>query len=133
MSAQDQSTCPFCHLEREPVAQNDLALAFPDGYPLTPGHTLVIPRRHVAGYFEMSAAEHAAIQQLLGRVREGLMDEDRRIIGFNIGVNVGRDAGQTIFHCHVHLIPRRRGDVEVPRGGIRRFWPGHQPYLDGEE
>jgi diadenosine tetraphosphate (Ap4A) HIT family hydrolase len=85
---------------------------------------LILPRRHVAGYFDLDATEDAAIRGLLTKVRSDILGLDPGIEGFNIGINVGEVAGQTIFHCHVHLIPRRRGDVASPRGGVRAVIPG---------
>lgn len=121
----DPSSCLFCSLPRERViAENDSALAIRDGFPVTPLHTLVIPKRHVTDYFGLSAGELDACNALLQRLRRELLESDPNIDGFNIGMNCGETAGQTIFHCHIHLIPRRRGDVENPRGGVRHLIPG---------
>jgi diadenosine tetraphosphate (Ap4A) HIT family hydrolase len=92
------------------------------------GHTLILPRRHVASYFDLAGAEHGAIQTLIEAVRIDILARDPGIQGFNIGINVGEIAGQTIFHCHVHLIPRRVGDVANPRGGVRAIIPGKALY-----
>ena len=121
-------TCPFCSLDRELIAENELAVAFRDGFPVTPSHTLVIPKRHVADYFDLYQPEFNAINQLLAKIKDELIFADASITGFNIGINSGEDAGQTIFHCHVHLIPRRKGDVEKPRGGVRGVIPEAQSY-----
>ena len=94
------------------------------GFPVTPQHTPVIPKRHVADYFQLEEEELAAIQILLKIIRGKILETDRQVEGFNIGWNVGEVAGQTIFHAHVHLIPRRPDDVENPRGGIRHLIPG---------
>jgi ATP adenylyltransferase len=113
--------CPFCDYFKngdKPV-ENDHAFGKPDEYPVTEGHTLIIPIRHVAGFFDLTKKEHEAVQELLTMRKKQLTEEDQTIEGFNIGVNAGAAAGQTIFHCHVHLIPRRKGDVHDPRGGIR--------------
>jgi len=121
-------TCPFCSLDRELIAENELAVAFRDGFPVTPLHTLVIPKRHVADYFDLYQPELNAINQLLAKIKDELIFSDASITGFNIGINSGENAGQTIFHCHVHLIPRRKGDVEKPRGGVRGVIPEAQNY-----
>jgi len=117
--------CLFCNLPDTVtiVDENALAVAFYDAFPVTEYHTLVIPRRHVADYFELSAEEAEAVRALLQRQRERLLQRDETISGFNIGVNVGADAGQSIFHVHVHLIPRRKGDMPDPRGGVRGVIP----------
>ena len=121
--------CIFCELPTDRiVCENELALVIPDGFPVTEGHSLVIPKRHVADYFELFQPELNAIQALLRETRLKLLDEDPSIKGFNVGVNAGKPAGQTVFHCHVHLIPRRKGDVESPRGGVRGVVPGKQSY-----
>lgn len=120
--------CPFCSLDRELIAENELAVAFRDGFPVTPLHTLVIPKRHVADYFDLYQPEINAINQLLAKIKDALIAEDASITGFNIGINSGESAGQTIFHCHVHLIPRRDGDVEDPRGGVRGVIAEKQKY-----
>jgi ATP adenylyltransferase len=122
-------TCLFCTLPEERiVSSNSLALAIRDGFPVTEGHTLIIPKRHVADYFGLFQPEINAINRLLAEQKEKLQKEDGMIEGFNIGMNCGESAGQTIFHCHIHLIPRRVGDVENPRGGIRHLIPGRGNY-----
>jgi len=122
-------TCPFCNdIDGRFVESNELAGAFLDGYPVTEGHTLVIPRRHVADYFDLSQAELNSMRQLLHSQKRSLQTIDPGITGFNIGINVGEDAGQTVFHCHIHLIPRRKGDVDNPKGGVRGVIPGRQRY-----
>jgi len=89
---------------------------------------LAIPRRHVADYFDVRQPERNAIQRLLEEERARLHERDPAIAGFNVGINAGEAAGQTVFHCHVHLIPRRVGDVENPRGGVRGVVPGKQDF-----
>jgi ATP adenylyltransferase len=125
-------SCLFCELQvsdrRRIVAENDLAYAIRDGFPVTEGHTLFIPKRHVQDYFGLSKSEVDAINELMFQQRNQLMIDDSSVEGFNIGMNCGEVAGQTIFHCHVHLIPRRRGDVENPRGGIRHVIAGRGFY-----
>jgi diadenosine tetraphosphate (Ap4A) HIT family hydrolase len=122
----DMGTCPFCDVE-EAVLSNALAYARFDKYPVNPGHLLILPRRHVPGYFEASASERAALIELLDAGKT-LLDQRFRPDGYNIGVNVGATAGQTIMHLHLHLIPRYRGDVAEPRGGVRGVIPARQTY-----
>ncbi len=120
--------CKFCNRENiEIIAENELAIAFFDACPVSEGHALVIPKRHVETYFEATPEEHGAISQLVGAVKD-MLDEELNPDGYNIGSNVGPAAGQTIFHFHVHIIPRYRGDVEDPRGGVRKVIPNnHYP------
>lgn len=99
-----------------------------DGFPVTPMHMLVIPKRHFGEYFDIHQPEVNAIQDLLKKGRELAQKKDKSISGFNIGINSGQSAGQTIFHCHTHLIPRRNNDVSDPRGGIRHTIPGKGYY-----
>ena len=120
--------CIFCQvLKDEIVAESDLCLAFYDRYPVSPGHMLIIPKRHVASYFELTDEEVKAMQTMLFEMKE-VVQELYKPDGFNIGVNVGEAAGQSIFHVHMHLIPRYTGDVEYPRGGVRGVIPEKQNY-----
>lgn len=121
--------CIFCNLDqnREILAENDLAIAFYDAYPVNPGHTLIIPKRHVANYFELTEEECVAIQALLKIVKD-TVEEKFHPDGYNIGVNVNEAAGQSVFHVHMHLIPRYIGDVENPKGGVRGVIPAKQKY-----
>ena len=122
-------TCPFCTLsETKIVDSNEFALVFYDSYPVTKYHTLIIPRRHVADYFELTKEEVDAMQELLYFQKNRLLKSDTSITGFNIGINVGEDAGQSIFHVHMHLIPRRNGDMKEPKGGVRGVIPEKQKY-----
>jgi diadenosine tetraphosphate (Ap4A) HIT family hydrolase len=123
------SECPFCELlSTEWIASSESSVAFYDRYPISPQHTLVIPRRHVGSIFDLSEPELANLWQLVATVRLQLIaTTDAR--EFNIGINDGLAAGQTVMHAHIHVIPRRKGDVEDPRGGIRwtipekaRYW-----------
>lgn len=117
-------SCPFCDLPTDRVVvQNALALAFRDGFPVTEGHSLVIPRRHVVDYFGLTAEEVLACNELLHMLRKQIQAADPSVTGFNVGMNAGHDAGQSVFHCHIHLIPRRSGDVANPRGGVRHVIP----------
>ena len=123
------AVCVFCNEAKgRLVEENELALAFMDGFPVTEGHTLIIPKRHVSDYFDLYQPELNAIHQLLQSRKSALQDADPSIKAFNVGVNAGREAGQTVFHCHIHLIPRREGDVEEPRGGVRGVIPSKQKY-----
>lgn len=121
--------CLFCSLADERViASNALAYAIRDGFPVTEGHTLVIPKRHVEDYFGLTEDELLACDALLRQAKEELQVRYPDVAGFNIGINAGEAAGQTIFHCHIHLIPRRVGDVDEPRGGVRHVIPGKGSY-----
>ena len=124
------SDCIFCHIQTEKdfIESNELVLAFYDAYPVTKYHTLIIPKRHVANYFELDKLELEAIYKLLHKQKVRLQKMDNLITGFNIGINIGEDAGQTIFHVHVHLIPRRSGDMQEPKGGVRGVIPSKQKY-----
>ena len=117
--------CIFCLEQDLPIVEeNELALAFRDRFPVTEGHTLIIPKRHAVTYFELTEAEVLAVNTLLHSQKSQIQAEDSSVVAFNIGINAGEAAGQTVFHCHIHLIPRRDGDVENPRGGIRHTIPG---------
>lgn len=96
--------------------------------PVTERHALIVPRRHVQDYFALTSEELLACDDLLRQARELVLASDPSVEGFNVGANVGEVAGQTIFHCHIHLIPRRSGDVENPRGGVRHLIPGKGAY-----
>jgi len=121
--------CVFCNLDESRIEiENDLALSFKDLYPVTNGHTLVIPKRKVQSFFDLTEEETVAMFELLHLQKEDLKNKDSSITGFNIGINDGEDAGQTIMHCHIHLIPRRSGDMEDPRGGVRGVIPEKQSY-----
>lgn len=122
-------TCVFCDLPIDRfIDETELSLVFRDAFPVTNLHTLIIPKRHVADYFDLSEAERSDIQTLLLKHKQLIEQVDNTVSGFNIGVNVGASAGQTVFHVHTHLIPRRDGDVESPRGGVRGVIPAKQAY-----
>jgi diadenosine tetraphosphate (Ap4A) HIT family hydrolase len=124
MSDSTKTDCPFCNLDPTRIqAENNLAIATADAFPVSPGHTLVLARRHVSDFFELSAAEVAAVFELVFEMKRRLAAEHHPG-GFNVGVNVGPVAGQTVMHVHVHLIPRFPGDVAEPRGGVRNVIPG---------
>lgn len=123
-----EENCIFCSLERKVIIENELAIAFFDKFPVTNNHILIIPKRHCKDYFELSQPEFNAMHRLVHELKNQLMKQDSTITGFNIGFNSGKDAGQTIFHCHMHLIPRRKGDVQNPKGGVRGVIPNKQNY-----
>ena len=121
--------CPFCNQERlEIIARSQNFFVIYDKTPVTPGHSLIIPDRHIADALELSPAEINEVWGLVQKMRRKLLEDDPSISGFNLGFNSGVDAGQTIFHVHIHLIPRRHGDVEKPRGGVRGVIPARQNY-----
>ena len=122
--------CPFCleKTQARVVLEEGTVWAIPDLYPVTPGHHLVVPRRHVPSYFEMTEEERCDADRLLVRLREQILASDRTVQGFNIGMNCGPVAGQTVAHAHIHLIPRREGDVDNPRGGVRGCVPEKMNY-----
>jgi ATP adenylyltransferase len=121
--------CPFCKINPavEILAETTGALAILDSFPVNPGHTLIIPRRHVAGYFDLSEEEQQQLWSLLNTVKE-ILQHRFHPDGFNVGINVGEMAGQSVMHVHIHLIPRYKGDVPEPRGGVRGVIPGKQKY-----
>lgn len=122
-------SCLFCEIPPERViASNELAYAIRDGFPVTPLHSLVIPKSHKIDYFSLSKDELLACDQLLRTLKEEIQSTDPVVTGFNIGLNAGESAGQTVFHCHFHLIPRRDGDVDEPKGGVRHVIPGKGHY-----
>jgi ATP adenylyltransferase len=123
------TTCPFCNLEDDQVLLSaSTAVVIRDGFPVTEGHSLVIPHRHVESVFDLTEEELQDLGELSSDVRRRLLDSDDTIEGFNVGVNDGTVAGQTVPHCHVHIIPRRAGDVANPRGGVRHVIPGMGDY-----
>lgn len=121
--------CPFCKAEsdREIIASSSLSVAFFDGFPVSPGHALIIPKRHVSSFFDLSKEEQQDLLNLAERVKR-IVEERYHPDGYNIGINVGEAAGQSIFHVHMHLIPRYKGDVPNPRGGVRGVIPSKQNY-----
>ena len=126
--------CLFCRIqqpgyEKEIVDENEFFIATRDSYPVTPLHTLIIPRRHFASYFEMNEDEQATVFDILKSQKNQIQEIDPTVTGFNVGCNDGTDAGQSIFHLHFHLIPRRQGDIENPQGGVRGVIPAKQKYV----
>jgi len=119
--------CPFCRAPNI-VIENELAFADYDSYPASPGHCLVITRRHVAEYFQATAEEKVAIWELVDEVKT-IIDKEYNPDGYNVGVNIGAAAGQSVPHVHIHMIPRYKGDVETPQGGVRGVIPHKQKYI----
>jgi diadenosine tetraphosphate (Ap4A) HIT family hydrolase len=118
--------CPFCN-PKKIVFSNALAFAMYDKYPVSSGHMLIIPKRHVANFFDTTLEEKLAIFEIIDQCKRKL-DEERSPDGYNIGINCGKAAGQTIFHVHVHLIPRYEGDLDNPQGGVRGVIPDKRVY-----
>ena len=125
----DTIGCPFCNLNPKVglVCESATAVAFFDGYPVSKGHTLIIPKRHVASYFDLTNHEQQALWLVVNHCKK-LLTERFNPDGFNVGINVGEAAGQSVFHVHIHLIPRYKGDVENPKGGVRGVIPTKQKY-----
>ena len=122
--------CLFCNIKESGVAhENDFAYASFDSYPVSKDHCLIIPKRHIKDYFELSKEELIACDKLVKIVKDEIINKDQSVKGFNLGTNIGKVSGQSIFHCHFHLIPRREGDVENPQGGVRSVIPSKQHYI----
>lgn len=121
--------CPFCNLnpQIELISEIATAVAFLDSFPVNQGHTLIIPKRHTANYFDLSIHEQRALWLLVNRCKS-IIEKRFNPDGFNVGINVNEAAGQSVFHVHIHLIPRYNGDVENPRGGVRGVIPNKQNY-----
>ena len=121
--------CLFCKIkENEINYQNRLAYASYDTYPVSEYHCLVVPKRHIKDYYGLTNEELIACNDLIKIAKDEILKKDNKVKGFNLGTNIGKISGQSIFHCHFHLIPRREGDVENPQGGIRSVIPGKQYY-----
>ena len=121
--------CLFCDSKKSGIAhENDLAYASYDSYPVSDHHCLIIPKRHIKDYFDMTNDELIACNDLIQIVKNEILSRDVNVKGFNIGTNAGKIAGQSIMHCHIHLIPRRVGDVDNPQGGVRSVIPNKQHY-----
>ena len=121
--------CLFCNPKVSGVAhENDLAYASYDSYPVTEHHCLIIPKRHIKDYFDLSNEELLACNDLVQIVKKEIIKKDPSVKGFNLGTNIGKVSGQSILHCHLHLIPRRKGDVDNPQGGVRSVIPNKQHY-----
>ena len=121
--------CLFCKIRKEELQfENQLAYSSIDSYPVSEFHSLIVPKRHVETYFELSYEEIQACNELILKTKEKILKQDTSVKGFNVGTNAGKIAGQSIMHCHIHLIPRRKGDVEDPQGGVRSVIPKKQHY-----
>ena len=121
--------CLFCNAKESGIAaENEFAYASYDTYPVSDFHCLIIPKRHVKDFFEMSDEELLACNDLILKIKDEILAKDKTVKAFNIGTNAGKISGQSIMHCHIHLIPRREGDVENPQGGVRSVLPKKQHY-----
>ena len=129
--------CLFCKIqqpgyEKEIVDENEFFIATRDSYPVTPLHTLIVPQRHIISYFELNPTEHQNLFPFLERQKNKILSEDPSVTAFNIGINDGPDAGRSVNHLHIHLIPRRSGDIDNPQGGVRGVIPSKQKYTKKE-
>ena len=125
--------CIFCKLPEERIHyESDLWLVVRDGFPVSPGHTLIIPKRHVSDFFEINENEHHELQTVINHAKIQL-DSELKPDGYNIGINCGDVAGQTVMHLHIHLIPRYQGDRNDPRGGVRWVIPEKADYWSGNK
>jgi len=122
--------CLFCNKKKQKIIYSSKSVfVVRDSYPVTKLHTLIIPHRHVSNFFDLNKNELNDLNKILKKERLSLLNLDKEITAFNVGVNAGKDAGQSIMHCHIHLIPRRKGDIENPRGGVRGVIPSKQKYI----
>jgi ATP adenylyltransferase len=126
----DLPLCRFCpgKIKTLVVAELDSVWAVRDRHPVSEGHHLIIPKRHAPDWFSMTEKERRDAEALLIILKSRISAADRTVTGFNIGMNCGESAGQTVFHAHIHLIPRRDGDTPQPRGGVRGVIPGKMSY-----
>ena len=121
--------CLFCNISRNDFEiENELAYASYDTYPVSKLHCLIIPKRHIRDYFDLTEEELLACNHLIKNMKDEILKKDPTVEGFNIGTNAGKVSGQSIFHCHFHLIPRRKNDVKNPQGGVRSVIPNKQHY-----
>ena len=122
--------CIFCDVKKQDIIyENDYAFVSYDSYPVSKFHSLIIPKRHIKNFLDLNDKELNACNKLIKKIKSKIENDDNLVEGFNLGTNAGSVAGQTIMHCHIHLIPRRRGDVENPQGGVRGVIPLKQHYL----
>lgn len=126
------NNCPFCGIENKVdksriIYEDSTWVAIEDGYPVSKGHTLLIPKRHCKTYFDLNYLELASVGVTIGIIKM-MLDKKYKPNGYNIGVNCGEASGQTVPHCHIHIIPRYNGDMEDPRGGVRGVIPSKQKY-----
>ena len=121
--------CLFCNIQKNGIAhENELAYASYDTYPVSKHHCLIIPKRHIKDHFDLKNEELISCNDLIKIMKEEILEKDQSVKGFNIGTNIGKVSGQSIYHCHLHLIPRRENDVENPQGGVRSVIPNKQHY-----
>ena len=122
--------CLFCNIkEKDIIFDNSYAYVSFDSYPVSKFHSLIFPKRHIENFFELNDNELLACNDLINKIKNKVQADDKTIKGFNIGSNLGKVAGQSIMHCHIHLIPRREGDVDNPQGGVRAVIPAKQHYI----
>ena len=122
--------CLFCNINsKDLIFDNEFAFASFDSYPVSKYHSLIVPKRHILDYFELTNDELLACNDLIKKIKKKIQKEDKTVDGFNIGTNSGVAAGQSIMHGHIHLIPRRKGDVDNPQGGVRGVIPSKQHYI----
>ena len=126
-----EDSCIFCNKSKCKIIEEKkfFFIIRDTAYPVTKHHTLIISNRHIDDYFKLTSEELNELNQILKEQKEKLKLLDSTISGYNVGVNVGKDAGQSIMHCHIHLIPRRKGDVDDPKGGVRGVIPSKQKYV----
>ena len=121
--------CLFCNKKKQNIIySSEFVYVVRDSFPVTKYHSLIIPHRHISNFFDLNKDELKDLSTILIKQRQSILSLDKKITAFNVGVNAGKDAGQSIMHCHVHLIPRRNGDIENPRGGVRGVIPSKQKY-----
>ena len=129
MTKDPNNPCLICNSKESGIAhQNDLAYASYDSYPVSDLHCLIIPKRHIKDYFDLNNDELIACNELIKIVKQEIITKDKSVKAFNLGTNIGKISGQSIMHCHIHLIPRREGDVANPQGGVRSVIPKNQYY-----
>ena len=122
--------CIFCKVDKKDIIyENDYAYVSYDSYPVSKFHSLIIPKRHISDFFDLNKDELVACYDVIHKIKKEIEKKDKLVKGFNIGTNAGLISGQTIMHCHIHLIPRRKGDVDNPQGGVRAVIPLKQHYL----
>ena len=122
--------CIFCSIKKEKIIfNNELAVSSFDSYPVSKHHALIFPKRHMKDYFDLNDEEVFACNQLIKLLKNFILKLDPTVKGFNIGSNAGKISGQSVMHCHIHLIPRRKGDVKNPQGGVRGVIPSKQHYI----
>ena len=122
--------CIFCKIDKKNIIfENDYAYASYDSYPVSKFHSLIIPKRHISDFFELKENELVSCYEIIRHIKDVIEKKDKFVKGFNIGTNAGLISGQTIMHCHIHVIPRRKGDVDNPQGGVRGVIPLKQHYI----